>query len=310
MNTMLNSSRACQIALLASVLAALPVTAATFTTLRDGVLISESAVYLMRPGGGIDALALDSGKVVWETDEADRPVALKSQTLIAQRESRSPGQLTLVTLDARRGGQAMSTALPLPDDVVASVDDRMSSRFVVGNDATTDSEQLVWRYDTRLVQGAHTGEPAATPRRRAGVLEVRSQGDTVSIDTASRAAPDRPAARRIATADFVPKDARAFYSEDRQHILVSKRASGDERYRWQIHTREGDRLGAFPSAVSFTPFVVRNGVVLFLSAPSQRRVGAEFLSLPLMLRAVDVASGQERWSRDVRDTRYDGPYPP
>ena len=30
---------------------------------------------------------------------------------------------------------------------------------------------------------------------------------------------------------------------------------------------------------------------------------------PLMLRAVNLATGAESWSREIRDTRYRGPYP-
>ena len=43
--------------------------------LRSGVLVSDEAVFLMRPGGGIEAVAIASGDSLWTTDAADLPVA-------------------------------------------------------------------------------------------------------------------------------------------------------------------------------------------------------------------------------------------
>jgi hypothetical protein len=108
---------------------------------------------------------------------------------------------------------------------------------------------------------------------------------------------------------FAGADGRAFYSEDRAHVLVSRRVANSD-YAWSLHMPDGTLLGKTLSRLSFSPFVVREGMLLFVSQPSERRVGEVMQFVPLSLRAVDLQSGAEAWSREIRDTRYQGPFPP
>src|SRR3954463_16411273 len=73
-------------------------------SLRDGVLVApdRGLAYVMRPGGGIDAIDLASGNVRWHSDAAAKPLAISGKRLIAQAESKGD-TLDVVALDARRG---------------------------------------------------------------------------------------------------------------------------------------------------------------------------------------------------------------
>ena len=49
---------------------------------------------------------------------------------------------------------------------------------------------------------------------------------------------------------------------------------------------------------------------MYVTDSYSRRIGNEEVSQELSLIAIDIVSGHEIWSREIRDTRYRGPYPP
>ncbi|MEO1576020.1 MAG: hypothetical protein AAFU65_13830, partial [Pseudomonadota bacterium] len=103
----------------AVVLAGLPllsthVQADNAVELRSGVLVSDEAVFLMQPGGGIESVAIASGDSLWTTDAADLPVAVHGDAVVARRETATPGQLSMVTLSAAGGDVVAQSAVALP----------------------------------------------------------------------------------------------------------------------------------------------------------------------------------------------------
>src|SRR5262249_1769751 len=105
-----------------------------------------------------------------------------------------------------------------------------------------------------------------------------------------------------------------FLSTDGRHVLVSKR-TGDEsvwdKYTLTIFDRgTKQRVGGFKPHVSHVPFTVLDSRVIFETGPYARRTRTGVVEEPLKLRAVDLQSGNELWSRQVRDTTYRGPFPP
>lgn len=275
--------------------------------LRSGVLVSDEAVYLMQPGGGIEAVALKSGASLWTTDEADLPVAADGAAVLARRESAAPGELSLVTLEPVRGEVVARSAVALPKGVTASIDDQLNSRFALSADASRD-DRLVWRYETRDVRGALDDAATAAPVRDAGVLALSSDRRRVTALTTERVPADRPAVRRTLTTDFAPADARSFVSEDGAHVLLSRKRGASE-YRWDLRGRNGDALGDVPSHLAFSPFVVRDGLVLFVAPPRARRVNDALVGEPRLLTAVALSTGDVVWTRPVRQTDYGGPFP-
>jgi hypothetical protein len=61
-----------------------PVSSAKAFELRDGVVVDpdRQEMYLMNPGGGIDAVTLADGSILWSTKEAAKPLALVGNRLV------------------------------------------------------------------------------------------------------------------------------------------------------------------------------------------------------------------------------------
>ncbi len=275
-------------------------------TLRSGVLVSDDAAYLMQPGGGVEAVTLGSGKSIWSTKAADRPVAAQGGAVVAQREAKVPGQLTMVTLDAARGEAMNESVVVLPKGVTASVDDRLDSQFAIAGDAAR-SDRLVWRYETRKAQGVMSEDGAAPVLREAGVLALSTDRREVSALTTEPVSVDQPKRSRTIRTDSAPAGSRSFVSEDGAHVLHSRRDGAG--YVWSVRGRDGNVLGDVTSGVSYSPFIVRDGLVLFVQPPRADRIGGQMVGQPRALVALDLGSGDVRWTRPVRETRYNGPFP-
>jgi len=116
-----------------------------------------------------------------------------------------------------------------------------------------------------------------------------------------------PEAERI---PGVPEVQNRFLSADGRHVLVSTPTGNDtdwERYTLTVYERgTGKRLGEFKSHVSTVPFFVTDSRVVFETGPYTRQSVEE----PPKIRAVDLTSGKEVWSKEVRDPEYRGPFPP
>ena len=93
--------------------------------LRPGVVVDvqRRVAYVMNPKGGIDALNLNRGNVVWHTDQAARPVGVSGQLLVAQAEVPRPGNdLQLRLLDIR------TSSIP---ERIAAIDDFVEAGYEV-----------------------------------------------------------------------------------------------------------------------------------------------------------------------------------
>ena len=93
----------------------------------DAVAVQNAVVaprlglaFVMKTGGGIEALDLASGAVRWRSDKAARPLALAGDRLVAQAEPGSAGSLALVLLDTRNGAARSSTRVPIDAAVTAT----------------------------------------------------------------------------------------------------------------------------------------------------------------------------------------------
>ncbi len=102
-------------------------------------------------------------------------------------------------------------------------------------------------------------------------------------------------------------------SADGRHLLVSERvAPGDwEEYGWWVFSLEsGRRLGQVRNHRSHAWYVVHDSTLIYVVLPHGRRVGGEVLIEPLTLRAVLLDGATVIWERPLRDTSYQGPFPP
>jgi len=290
--------------------------------LHEGVLISPRSglAYVMRPGGGIEAVSLANGAVRWRTDRASKPLALAGDRLVAQAEGRA-NTLQLVVLDARNGATRDSVRIPLPSGVSASVVDTAAGSFRV--QAEGAGSDLVVRWEatgTEVLQGILPAEdevrlPAVTAGEAvldAASLRVKGEPAVRSVRSATIS---RASLEELAAPAVQGTEGRQMLSVDGRHVLVTETAEGGVstlyRHRWTIYERaSGARLGSVPALVSVAPFLVV-GKTLYHTAPAHAvRREKSLEERPFSLRAMDLKTGAEAWTKAVRETDFRGPFPP
>lgn len=291
------------------------------TALHEGVVIAPryGFAYLMRPGGGIDAVDLASGAVRWRSDSAAKPLALAGDRLIAQKQSQG-NALDLVSLDARSGAARDSVRIPLPEGIAATVVDTPSGFFRV--QAAGAGSELVVRWeatDTGAAQGYLPAESeglAPTTVTGAAVLDLASPSLKVKSEPAVRIAQSgtvvRASLEELRT-PVVAGEGRQLLSADGRHVLVTEPMDVADklyRHRWTVYERGGARLGSVPALVSAAPFLVV-GTTLYHTAPSHALVQeGRLVERPFSLRAVNLATGAEAWTKAAGETDFRGPFPP
>jgi len=311
-------------------------------TLRDGVLVdpARSAIYLMRPGGGIEAVDMTLGNVRWTSEEGARPLFVAGDTLYAQAEAATPGKLTLVALDPDDGGPiGKAMEVDLPEGVHAAIDEGLGRGFELQAYPTRAGAVLRWSAWRAVARGAVEPAVRAIPH---------FEGEEATVDEAARPSADR-AGNHLEGAFFFDLTTRAlsavspeklelrplppnlsaaerradlaaatpgeqFVSRDGRTLMISLRTADDrdfEKYLWTLHDRAtGAEVGQLSLAWSYAPFFLAGSDLIHVSQPYGLRQDEEWVDHPLSLRAVRLTSGAELWVREVRDTAYRGPFPP
>jgi hypothetical protein len=296
-------------------------------TLLEGIVISPrlGLAYVMRPGGGIDALDLAGGALRWRSDGAAKPLALAGDRLIAQAASQGANALDLVAFDARTGAQRDSVRISLPEGVAAPLADTVTRSFRIRADVA--GAELVVRWESTASPGPAQGYLPAEDEGQAPVvvagaavldtsssLRVKTEPSIRSVRSASLT---RSSLEELRTPAVANAQGRQMLSADGRHVLATQRAQPSgasplDQNRWTIYERaSGTRLGSLTSMVSAAPFVVV-GKTLFHVEPAHavRNREGGFDERPASLRAVNLATGAEVWTKAVGETSFRGPFPP
>ncbi len=156
-----------------------------------------------------------------------------------------------------------------------------------------------------------------------GQVRLSPQDGTVSPmvePTVERALPSvpqfsvrRPGAAGQPAAESAAPNPFEFQSADGKTWLQSVPEEGASIwtvYRWNLHnTGSTEVLGSVDLPVSFSPFVVSDGMLFVELQPHARLLDGELTEEPMQLRAYDIATGKRLWSVEVRDI-YAVPVPP
>jgi len=323
---------------LAAVIATFPSPARAANLLGDGAVVdaARGVAYVAQPQGGIEALDLSTGKAVWRSAVAAKPLALVGEGLLAQEEPGIGGALRVATLDVATGREEMRSELALPVGLAATVTDNLRGTFRIraavleGGGGTV---VLAWIATVAAplrgflppdLSRAPAGAPAvvSAPAARAGgfrrgaarfdpatgrltpVADAEAASLAAAIDR--NLAPGGSA--EVSGASGTP----GLPSIDGRHALTSERVAGSfHTYRWSISDRAtGAVLAVLDAPVSFAPFVVAGPKVIYLAQPSMRRENGVTIRQELRLRALDLSTGAESWQAVVRDSAYRGPVPP
>lgn len=305
-----------------------------YVQLRDGVVIDadRGLAYVMRPGGGLDAINLDNGRAEWGTEAASRPLAMSKGMLLAQAEGTHGSGLRIVSLDPSAKGAVIDRAeVALPSGVRGTINDGWRTKLRVSATSANGAAVVTWKSTESLakaaVPGPHDGQAPGTTHAAAALApkHARTHQGAARLDMANGqafAVPMKglavaPSGLRELTTKKMNVGGREFVSADGRHVLVSKRLdkpSVGASYRWILFDKaSGERLGSLDHWASAAPFVVIGKQVVFEVQGGIRATGnddASFAQKSLELRAVDLLSGTPVWKVALRDVSFQGPFPP
>lgn len=298
--------------------------------LHDGVVVdlAKGAAYVSSPQGGIDAIQLSTGNVMWKTRDAAKPLLIKNGALLAQGRPGANGELSLVTLDTRQGAARSRVEVALPSGVRANVLDGPSQSFRAEAFMAADKSVVVtWSAEDRSLQGmVPAPEDGLAPEKSAAVAASGPRRGAVQVDMAQgRAVPMayekaqglRGSALAVRAEGIrvrgLGTTTRELTSLDGQHVLKSERSPEGglwTPYRWTVTDKAGRVIGTANAPVSLTPFVVSGSRILYVAMPSVRKEGDKRVEQPLRLVSMDLLSGTDVWTSEVVDSSYRGPFPP
>jgi hypothetical protein len=291
--------------------------------LRQGVIVDpvRRQAFLMTPQGGIEALDLLKGQRVWYSESAAKPLEIVGDRLLGQAEFSGEGStVKVVALNIGTGEAVQSGTSVLPPGIKPTINDTTEGQFLV-RVRTSEADPLIsWQFFERPKRGVPPGTDdlpgaAAAGGSKKGTFRFTlATGKTAPVDGADIAIHSGPRAQDVPAGARLPGvEGDQFLSADGRHILASESDDDAEwdKYALSIHERaSGKKPGEFKSHLPFVPFFVVDSLVVFETEAYSRRVGKTLVEEPLKLRAVDLTTGKEAWSRVVRDTKYRGPYPP
>jgi len=299
-------------------------------SLKEGVLVDpvNNMIYLMSPQGGLEAVNLTGGVVEWQTEKADKPLALVSDSLFGQVENQTrSNELNITILDvANEGRQLADKKIALPENVKISVDDKLGSSFKAYAIVQDRSLYLSWDFKSLPKQGFVEEKPGEEqpdptspaiipPKAEKGLIRLNLVSDQAeTLDPAIRPTEMKPKILELKSDQRKPSiPGRQFYSVDNSSIAGIERIAADDqwiKYRWTVFDASGNRKDSFNSHFSYMPFYVSGSQVVFITSPYILKKEEKIIEEPLKLRAISLETGEELWSKAVRDTEYRGPFPP
>ena len=312
-----------------------------------GVIADPTAerLYLMSPKGGIDAVGLASGNLLWTSRAADKPLAVFDDRLAAQAEA-APGSnsLPIILIDAKSGRAVSNIAIPMPAGVTPpSIDNRMGTSSSVEARVEHDGLLVRWSVSSR---GVSPIQRPVNVRNESGAALINLQtlttvpltsGDLAEATLRSKISSDTSRLSGTEGLYFQPRPAGEFLVS----VKLGPASAGQNAVMKRWNADSGEQLRDVDLGAGFVDYAVSADNSLFLAI--RRTTGAGYLwsiytiatgqrvaevRLPdssaqsffvwnsiLIVRAnelhgVDLKTGTQIWTRGLRDTSYHGSYPP
>lgn len=287
--------------------------------LWNGVILDKNSttIYASNPKGGIDAIAIATGSIKWHSDHAELPIMLRDAQLIAQADSQIANNLSLKTLDVNTGSSVQNKQLLLPSKVNAPITAELNQKFDIWVDYDSNPNgDINWQYHYKLMQGISPAKPIKA-QYTYGKIAIRDSSllNKVSMQTQQQKHQNPNKHIEGTFLNNLKTDAnnRQFISINSQHILLSKRnekPSIFNNYIWKIYDRNGQLLGFLNNSISYSPFLVSGQTIVFITQPFSKSTKDGLFKSPLSLQAYSLDSGKSLWTKEIRDFRYLGPFPP
>jgi hypothetical protein len=294
--------------------------------LATGVVIdpAHNQLYATDVEGGMKAIDAATGRVVWRSRDAAKPIGFSGDWVVVQLASGNESTLKLGSLEWKTGRQVASVSAPLPPQIVPSIVPNLKGSFSVIADNLPNGDALVsWQYVPRTPRALPPGTDANLPPV-AGLTVPPSVPQKKPARGAVRFNPKTGAWQELDAKDAAPTQQqtaawrsgsnRQFLSVDGRNFLLSalnKDNSDAQKYTLTVYDRQtGTRLGQFKSSLATVPFYVSDSKAIYEIGPSIKRISTGLTELPRRIEAVDLTTGHEVWTASIRDETYRGSYPP
>ena len=314
--------------------------------MSPGVVADPGAerLYLMNPKGGIDAIGLASGNFLWTSKAAGKPLAVFDGRLAAQAEAVGGSNSLSIVLLSTKSGRVISTiAVPMVAGAMRpSINDGMVAASSVQARVVSDGLLVLWTVTGRP---ASPIPGPANVRNDSGAALINLQTHNVTMLASHQAAALLPGKTSAAMPSLSGTEGLYFPPEPASRFFVSVKlgaASAGQHAvmkRWSVDS--GEPLPDIELGPGFIAYAISadQSLLLVISGPSGPRYlwslymidsGQRIAEVRLpdasaqsffvwhstliyrsaALRALDLKTGTEIWTRTLRDTSYHGPYPP
>jgi hypothetical protein len=313
--------------------------------MSSGVIADPAAerLYLMSPKGGIDAIGLASGNLLWTARAADKPLAVFDDRLAAQAEPvGGSNSMAIVLLDTKSGRVVSNIAVPMAaGGMRPSVNDGMVAASSVQARVTSEGLLVSWTVTGRPVSPIPKPENV---RNDSGAALINLQTNHVTALASDQAAAMLRGRSPAAATSLSGTEGLYFRPEPVGRFFVSVKlgaASAGQRAMMKRWSESGEPLPDIELGPGFVAYAISadQSLLLVISGPSGPRYlwslytiasGQRVAEVRLpdssaqsffvwrsiliyrssALHAVDLKTGTEIWTRALRDTSYHGPYPP
>ncbi|WP_262694095.1 hypothetical protein [Kordiimonas aquimaris] len=135
--------------------------------LSPGVVIDfeSGRAFLMAPEGGVTAVALSSGGMLWHSDEAEKPLLLTDGLLVSQADLPTSGNEVLVRMlrAGEDGGVESEGRLPVSPSINTALDLTPESSFTLTASPLEHDAILNWEFRERHLRGLVSGPDEVLP---------------------------------------------------------------------------------------------------------------------------------------------------
>jgi len=310
-----------------------------------GVIADPKAdrLHMMNPQGGIDAVELASGHLLWTSSAAGKPLAVFDDRLAAQADA--PGvsrSLPIVFLDTKNGRVVSRAEIPIPPSATRpSIDDGMVAASSVQARVISQGLLVSWTVTSRPVR------PIPAPvnvRNESGAAIINLQSNKVTALAPDQAANMLRGKTSAATPSLSGTEGLYFPPQPAGRFFVSLKlgaASEGQRAVMKRWSETGEPLGDIELGPGFVAYAISadQSLLLVVSGSSGPRYlwtlytianGQRVAEVRLpdssaqsfflwhsiliyrstAMHGVDLRTGKEIWTRALRDTTYHGSYPP
>ncbi len=299
--------------------------------LGPGVVVDsgQHRIYAMSVDSGVNAVDTSTGKRVWSTKVAAKPIGLAANHVICQAVSAGKeNTLRIVVLNSETGETISAGTLALPQNVIPSVRETMKGNFVAAADGANDSAVISWRFVKRPERGLppHTKPTLpntsdiqpdmalAAPSTGAFRMNLVT-GATSPIEAADINSAQTEQERRLKlNAGISTLGHNQFISRDLRSFIVTQEVTPNtqpKKYTLTVYDRATNaRLGELQSRFSAFSFFIDESRIVYIASSYAERVGQGLSFRHRRIIATDLVSGLDIWSLEVPDLAYHGSFPP